>query len=72
MNLRFISSFEHADTTEENLEELFNKRQEQLLGYSRTDDLTPEEIVDIKEYRSGIGNIKRFKNVDDFLNDLNE
>jgi len=36
----------------------------------KQDDLTPEEIADIKEYSSSKENPKHFKNVKDLIKDL--
>jgi len=69
--LRFLSDLELSKTTDENFEELSNKRTE-LLGVIDSNDLTAEEITDVKEYRSGKEKVKRFKNVQEFLEDLND
>ena len=37
---------------------------------SKTDDLSPEEIADIKEYSSGKEKPKHFKNVKELIKDL--
>lgn len=70
-NFKFSYS-EHSTTSEENLQKLTNKRAEQLQGHTFDNDLTKEEITDIKEYRSGIEKTIRFQNVKELLKDLNE
>jgi len=69
--LRFISSFVRAYTTKENISRLSSNRSQSLLQQT-TDDLTPEEISDVKEFRSGVSEIKRFENVNDLLDDLDD
>ncbi len=69
--LKFISSFVRAYTTKENISGLYSNRSQSLLQQI-SDDLTPEEISDVKEFQSGISEIKRFENVDNLLDDLDD
>jgi hypothetical protein len=43
---------------------------QRAIKHKKLDDLTPQEIVDIKEYSSGKEKPKHFKNVNELIKDL--
>lgn len=70
-NLRF-ASFQHSKTSEDNIQGLFNMRIAYLQSHLISVDLTSDEVLDVEKYKSGREPTKRFKNIKEFLKDLNE
>lgn len=64
-----LTDLQLSTTSDDNYKQISDFRNGSLGEY---DDLSSEEIQDIKKYRSDLKSTKKFNSVDDFLNDLND